>query len=90
MWLEQIEWRTCEILLSAARRRASVAEFRADLQAERIYSKTWLPIFKALGLVCEPISPDSEQRFLTFKGDNVVAFAPLPAAPSRRQAGAAR
>jgi hypothetical protein len=74
--LSKIELRTCEILLAAARRRATVADFRADLQRERIYSRTWLPIFEALGLICVPVSPGSEERFLTFKASNVVPFAP--------------
>jgi hypothetical protein len=43
MWLEKIDRRACEILLSAARRKATVAEFRGDLQREQIYSRTWMP-----------------------------------------------
>jgi hypothetical protein len=87
MWLEKIDRRACEILLSAASRKATVAEFRDELQRERIYSKTWSPMFKALGLVCVPY-PNSEERFITFIADNVVAFVrPASSEPLARCGG---
>jgi hypothetical protein len=54
MNLSAIERRACEILLAAAHRNASVEEFRDDLKRDRIYSRTWVPMFKALGLICLP------------------------------------
>ena len=74
--LSKLDRRACEILLVAARQRATVSDFRAELHRERIYSRTWSPLFEALGLVCVPVVPGSEERCLTFEADNVVAFVP--------------
>ena len=81
MSLSKIDRRACEILLSAARRKVTVSTFSYALHQERIYKRTWLPLFEALGLIFLPVVPGSEQRCVTFKADNVVSFVPPRPAP---------
>ena len=94
MNLTAIERRACEILLAAVHLGASVNEFRDALQRERIYSRTWGPMWKALRLVAvldEPLKVgdcDSEcRRVRSIDPTNVVAFVPRAEKPSSRRYG---